>query len=209
VAQRVSDDWCFGVGQNALEINSFLRHYQGMDRRLVQISKTLSRHLRHQPEALGLHLKTGGWVDVDALLEALSRKGFNLSREELDQVVAQNDKQRFSFDQTRTHIRANQGHSVQVDLELTVLEPPETLYHGTNDAALETIFREGLQRMSRHHVHLSPDTPTAVRVGSRRGKAVILRVRALEMHRAGFVFYRSHNGVWLTDHVPPSYLERA
>ena len=180
-----------------------------MDRRLVQISKTLSKHLRHKPEALGLNLETGGWVDVDALLGALARKGFSLSREELDQVVAQNDKQRFSFDPTRTRIRANQGHSVEVDLELMPLEPPETLYHGTHDAALETIFRHGLQRMSRHHVHLSMDTQTAVRVGSRRGKGVILRVRALEMHRAGFVFYCSDNGVWLTDHVPPTYLERA
>ncbi len=180
-----------------------------MDRRLVQISKTLSQHLRHKPQSLGLNLETSGWVQVDALLEAQARKGFSLSREELEKVVTQNDKQRFSFDPTRTRIRANQGHSVEVDLELTVFEPPETLYHGTNDAALEAIFRGGLQRMSRHHVHLSPDTQTAVRVGSRRGKAVILRVRALEMHRAGFVFYRSDNGVWLTDHVPPAYLERA
>ena len=179
-----------------------------MEKQLVQISKTLSKHLRHKPEAIGITLEAGGWVNVDALLEAFKRKGFTMTRTELEEVVAKNDKQRFAFDPTGTRIRANQGHSVEVDLGLTALEPPETLYHGTNEGAVSAILTSGLQRMRRHHVHLSSDTPTAVRVGSRRGKAVILRVQALEMHRAGHLFYRSENGVWLTDQVPPEYLER-
>jgi putative RNA 2'-phosphotransferase len=121
--------------------------------------------------------------------------------------VAKNDKQRFSFDDTGTRIRANQGHSVEVDLELTPREPPEILYHGTTTAALNSILETGLQRMKRHHVHLSVDTHTAQRIGSRHGKAVILRVKALEMRRAGHEFFCSDNGVWLVDEVPSAFLE--
>ena len=114
----------------------------------------------------------------------------------------------FAFDETGTRIRASQGHSVSVDLGLIALEPPELLFHGTTSAALDSVMATGLQRMRRHHVHLSVDTDTAQRVGSRHGKAVILRVAALKMHEAGHVFYRSANGVWLTDHVPPAFLSR-
>lgn len=174
--------------------------------RLVKISKMLSKHLRHKPEALGLRLAPGGWVAVDALLAALATKGFALSRAELDEVVARNDKGRFGFDPTGALIRAHQGHSVPVDLGLAPLEPPARLYHGTTRAAVPAILAEGLRPMSRHHVHLSPDVPTATRVGARRGAPVVLEVRAGDMHAAGHVFYRSDNGVWLTDAVPPEYL---
>jgi putative RNA 2'-phosphotransferase len=174
--------------------------------RLVQISKTVSKHLRHKPSALGLTLEPGGWVRVDALLEAFARKGFDLTRQELDEVVVKNDKQRFSFDPSRERIRANQGHSVEVDLGLEPTEPPETLYHGTAHANLGAILETGLVRMKRHHVHLSHDTETAHRVGSRHGKPVVLRVNAKAMRDAGFVFYRSENGVWLTEAVPAEYL---
>ncbi len=177
-----------------------------MEKHLVTISKTLSKHLRHEPEALGLTLEHGGWVNVDALLEAFSRKGFDLTREELEVVVASSDKQRFSFDATRKHIRANQGHSVEVDLGLEPIEPPETLYHGTAKANLTAILETGLRRMNRHHVHLSHDTETAIRVGSRHGEPVVLKVHAKAMNDAGFAFYRSENGVWLTDVVPAEYL---
>jgi putative RNA 2'-phosphotransferase len=146
---------------------------------LVRISKAVAKTLRHKPERLGLTLEPGGWVKVDTLLHAFDSQGFALTRAELEEVVAKNDKQRFSFDETKTRIRANQGHSVEVDLELEPREPPEVLYHGTTTAALESILETGLQRMKRHHVHLSPDTETAHRVGSRHGKAVILRVEAL------------------------------
>lgn len=177
-----------------------------MEKHLVHISKTLSKYLRHEPEALGLRLEPGGWVSVETLLNALERKGRRVTREELETVVAKNDKQRFSFDATRERIRANQGHSTPVDLELEPIEPPETLYHGTAKANLTAILETGLQRMNRHHVHLSHDTETAQSVGSRHGKPVVLRVNAKAMRDAGFVFYRSENGVWLTGTVPVEYL---
>ncbi len=177
------------------------------NQRLIQISKTMSKALRHKPERLGLALSVSGWVAVDSLLSALNRKGFTLTRAELEEVVQKNDKQRFAFDQTKENIRASQGHSVPVELGLTPLEPPEILFHGTTAQALTAILESGLERMQRHHVHLSAETQTAHKVGSRHGKAVILKVRALEMHRTGHKFYCSDNGVWLADVVPPRFLE--
>ncbi len=177
-------------------------------KRLVKVSKYLSLHLRHQPERLGLQLAAGGWVPVDALLEACARHRFPVSREELEEVVARSDKKRFAFDETGTRIRANQGHSVEVDLQLEPVTPPATLYHGTPERSVASILETGLHKMARHHVHLSGDVPTATAVGARRGQPVILAVDAAALHRAGFTFYRSANGVWLTDHVPPQYLRR-
>jgi putative RNA 2'-phosphotransferase len=175
--------------------------------RLVQISKAMSKALRHKPQSLGLQLSLSGWVSVDALLTAFHRKGFNLTRAELEQVVALNDKQRFAFDETKQNIRASQGHSVPVELGLIALEPPEILFHGATAQSLTAILKTGLEKMKRHHVHLSMDTQTALRVGSRHGKAIILKIRALEMHRAGHEFFCSQNGVWLADAVPPQFLE--
>jgi putative RNA 2'-phosphotransferase len=176
--------------------------------RLVKVSKYLSKHLRHEPERLGLTLESGGWVRVEELLAACTAHRFPVSRAELDEVVARNDKQRFSFDPTGNLIRANQGHSVEVDLELEQVEPPAVLYHGTPAGNVEVILRTGLAKMARHHVHLSADVETAGRVGARRGRPVILVVDAAAMHRDGHAFYRSANGVWLTDAVPPAYLQR-
>ena len=178
------------------------------DTRLVKVSKYLSKHLRHQPERLGLTLEPGGWVGVEELRAACARNRFPFTRAELDEVVARNDKRRFAFDATGTRIRANQGHSVEVDLQLEPVEPPEVLYHGTGQGAAEAVAREGLRRMARHHVHLSADVPTARRVGARHGRPVVFTVAAGAMHRAGFPFYRSENGVWLVDHVPSEYLSR-
>ncbi len=174
--------------------------------RLVRASKYLSKHLRHQPERLGLTLAPGGWVEVAALLAACAAHGMPLTRAELDEVVARNNKQRFAYDETGTLIRANQGHSVDVDLQLEPAVPPPVLYHGTGHAAVEAIRREGLRRMRRHHVHLSSDVATATTVGARHGRPVVFAVDAAAMHRAGFVFYRSANGVWLVERVPPQYL---
>lgn len=176
------------------------------DEHLVKISKYLSKHLRHQPERLGLALTPGGWVSVDDLLAACARQQFPLTRAELDEVVARNSKQRFSFDPTGTMIRANQGHSVAVDLQLEAITPPAVLYHGTGQRAVEAIMREGLRKMARHHVHLSGDAETARAVGARHGRPVVLRVDAAAMHRDGYTFYRSANGVWLVDGVLPRYL---
>jgi putative RNA 2'-phosphotransferase len=176
-------------------------------KRLIRISKYLSRHLRHAPEDLGLTLAPGGWVDVDALLAACRKSGLTITRADLDEVVANNDKQRFSFDDSGTRIRANQGQTVEVDLQLEPAEPPALLYHGTGHGLVASIRRDGLCKMRRHHVHLSADTATAMTVGRRRGMPVVFVVDAAAMHRAGFVFYRSDNGVWLVDAVPVEYLK--
>ncbi|MFH9615387.1 RNA 2'-phosphotransferase [Streptomyces pratensis] len=174
------------------------------ERRTVKVSKYLSKHLRHEPDRIGISLDPQGWVAVDELLEACVRHGFALTRDELDHVVAMSDKQRFTVEGDR--IRANQGHSVTVDLGLPPAEPPAYLYHGTVGPALDAIRADGLRPMNRHHVHLSPDRETAVRVGARRGTPVVLAVDAGAMHRAGHLFHVSANGVWLTDSVPPEFL---
>jgi putative RNA 2'-phosphotransferase len=173
----------------------------------VQLSKFLSLHLRHRPEALGLSLAEGGWVAVDDLLAAAARQGQPMSRAELEAVVMGSDKLRFAFDETGTRIRAQQGHSVAVDLQLLPAVPPTVLYHGTNAGALAAIRQSGLQKMNRHHVHLSPDEATARRVGSRRGEPIILIIDAAAMQAAGILFYQSGNGVWLTDEVPPQFVQ--
>lgn len=175
-------------------------------KRLVKVSRYLSRHLRHQPERLGLELEPGGWVAVDELLAACAAHSFAVSREELQEVVERNDKRRFAFDPTGTRIRANQGHSVEIDLGLEPAEPPAVLFHGTARARLDAILAEGLRKMGRHHVHLSPDAETATRVGARYGKPVVLEVAAARMAADGHVFYLTANGVWLTDVVPPQHL---
>lgn len=175
-------------------------------KRLVKASKYLSRHLRHQPERLGLTLETGGWVGVDDLLRACERNGFALTRAELDEVVERNDKRRFSFDASGTRIRANQGHSVEIDLGLAPAEPPPVLFHGTAQRNLEAILNGGLERRGRHHVHLSPDPQTATRVGARHGRPVVLEVDAAAMAADGHDFFVTENGVWLTHAVPPRYL---
>ncbi|MEJ1971139.1 MAG: RNA 2'-phosphotransferase [Lacunisphaera sp.] len=172
----------------------------------VSLSKLLSRVLRHEPERLGLRLDAAGWVPVDALLAACERERVPLTREKLAQLVAASDKQRFAFDETRTRLRANQGHSVAVELGYEPKAPPETLYHGTVDKFLPSIRAQGLRKGGRHHVHLSADVATAVKVGSRRGRPVILTVRSGAMHRDGHAFFLSANGVWLVDTVPTAYL---
>ncbi|MBJ7902082.1 RNA 2'-phosphotransferase [Streptomyces sp. DSM 110735] len=174
------------------------------DRRTVKLSKYLSKHLRHQPERIGLTLDAGGWVEIDALMTAAAAHGFPFTRAELDHVVAVNDKKRYAVEGTR--IRASQGHTVRVDLGLAPATPPPYLYHGTVARSLDAIRAEGLRPMSRHDVHLSADRETATRVGSRRGRPVVLAVDAAAMHRDGHVFRVSANGVWLTESVPARYL---
>ena len=176
--------------------------------RIVKISRYLSRHLRHQPDRIGIKLGPGGWVAVDELLAACKKHQFAISRAELNEVVANNDKKRFSFDSTGTLIRANQGHSIEVDLQLEPVVPPDVLYHGTSAGAIESILQTGLNKMSRHHVHLSSDIATAKAVGARHGKPVVFTVDAATMHQAGYEFYCSENGVWLVDRVPPEYLQK-
>ncbi len=175
-------------------------------KRAVTVSKFLSKYLRHAPAELGLMLQPGGWVEIAELLEACETHGFPVTVEELDEVVAGSDKQRFAFDSTGTRIRANQGHSVEVDLQLEPTSPPTVLYHGTPAQSVEAILATGLSKMRRHHVHLSVDIATAQKVGGRRGKPVILLVDSAGMARDGHTFYVSANGVWLVDEVPARYL---
>ena len=178
-----------------------------MVRRLIKISKYLSYHLRHRPDLLGLELALGGWVEVDKLLEAAEKNHFPISKIELKQVVQQDDKQRFSFNDTGNLIRANQGHSVAIDLQLEPVVPPDALYHGTHRSVVAVIQQQGLKKMSRHHVHLSTDIETAITVGKRRGEPVVFQIDALQMNQANYKFYRSNNGVWLTEFVPVKYLQ--
>ncbi len=175
--------------------------------RQVKISKYLSKHLRHQPKDLGLLLEPGGWVLLDDLMLALERRNFFVTREEIFEVIAKSDKQRFSLNEDQTKIRANQGHTVAVDLQLESLPPPEILYHGTGEKSAASILERGLQKMQRHHVHLSADTETAIRVGRRHGRPVIFEIAAEKMAQSGFDFFCSTNGVWLVEMVPPTYLQ--
>ena len=181
----------------------------GMDKqRNTHISKYLSLVLRHDPSAAGITLDDEGWVDVDDLIAGAAQHGVSFTVAELEEVVRTNDKQRFALSAGSKRIRANQGHSVNIDLGLTPETPPAFLYHGTVERFLSSIMTSGLEKRARQHVHLSPDVTTANKVGSRRGQPVILKIAAGNMHAAGFQFFRSANGVWLTDQVPPEYISR-
>jgi putative RNA 2'-phosphotransferase len=171
----------------------------------IQISKFMSLVLRHAPEKAGLALDENGWADLRALCSVMERK-FGASSIDVARVVAENPKKRFAIDGDR--IRAVQGHSVSIDLGLAPSDPPAILYHGTKEDFLPAILREGLRSLSRQHVHLSKDIETALTVARRRkGKDVILRVDSAAMAGDGLIFFLSDNGVWLTDHVPPRYLQ--
>lgn len=172
----------------------------------TRISKFLSLVLRHQPASFGIALDRAGWTSVDALLEACAKHDVRFTRAELLDVVATSDKQRFALSADGLQIRANQGHTVAVELELGSAVPPAVLYHGTVERFVEAIRVQGLLKGQRHHVHLSADLETAKKVGGRRGKPVVLEVRAAEMVAAGMTFSISQNGVWLIDHVPPAYI---
>lgn len=173
----------------------------------TQLSKFLSLVLRHEPGKIGLKVDPQGWVDCSDLIAAAASHGILFDQSGLEEIVRSNEKQRFALNEDHTRIRANQGHSVTVDLGLSLTPPPSVLFHGTVAKFLDSIRSHGLQKGDRHHVHLSADFETAQKVGARRGRPVILKVRAAEMAAMGFEFYRSGNGVWLTDFVPPAFLE--
>ena len=172
----------------------------------VKLSKLLSRILRHRPDIAGIQLDAQGWGSLDELIHNLREKGKDIDQEQIETVVALNDKQRFELDLGNRRIRALHGHTVPVDLDFPPAVPPVKLYHGTAVKYLEGISERGLLKRKRQHVHLSADIPTALQVGGRHGKAVVLTIRALEMYQAGLTFFHSPNGVWLTDHVPVEYI---
>ena len=172
----------------------------------TKISKFLSLILRHKPETIGLTLDSQGWAEVDILIDLACQSGRYLNRSTLEYVVANNDKKRFSFNKDKSKIRANQGHSVAVDLALVPQQPPKYLFHGTATRFIDSILRQGLLKQNRHHVHLSATRQTAIAVGKRHGKPVVLKIQARKMHDEGFKFFLSKNNVWLSDRVPPEYI---
>ena len=174
---------------------------------LTKLSKKLSFLLRHSPDHITLD---GGWAETDRIIAALREREPGFAMADLEQIVREDEKGRYSFNGDKTRIRANQGHSVPgVSVEMTQPEPPELLYHGTATRFLDSIFREGLLPMSREYVHISPDYRTAVKVGQRHGKPIVLTVRAREFVQAGHPLYLSANGVWQAKQVPPQFLEMA
>ena len=179
-----------------------------MSKQLKNISKVLSLVLRHEPEYIGIEVNEQGWVNVNDLIEKLNQKGIVADKATIQEVVATNDKKRFAFNEDKTMIRASQGHSIDVVLDFEQATPPDALYHGTPTHLLNIILKEGLKRRQRHHVHLSVDIPTALAVGSRHGKPVILEVDTKAMLAAGHLFYLSQNGVWLIESVEPVFLRQ-
>lgn len=169
---------------------------------LTNIGRHIALILRHKPEDIGITLDEHGWANVDELIA-----GLNIDMETLEHIVVSDDKQRYSFNEDKTLIRANQGHSIPVDVELEEKEPPEYLWHGTGVKYLDSIKADGLIPKSRLYVHLSADMETAVEVGKRHGEVALIRVNAAEMYKNCYTFYLSKNGVWLTKYVPVSYLD--
>lgn len=173
----------------------------------IRTSKFLSLVLRHELQRIGLTLDGEGWADIGELIEKASAQGIPLTREMVLELVATSDKQRFALDPSAERVRANQGHSIDVDLKLAPSEPPAILFHGTASASVGSIRLMGLNPGNRRYVHLSPDEATAIKVGSRHGKPVVLRVQSGRMWSGGSEFFRSANGVWLTLSVAPEFIE--
>ena len=171
----------------------------------VRLGRFLSLVLRHNPQAAGIELDGHGWADVNELLSGVRHTGRRIDKETLERIVRENNKRRYSFNEDHTRIRANQGHSILVDVELKEAEPPAYLYHGTAARFLDAIRREGIRKMTRQYVHLSGDYATAVDVGRRHGQPAVITVDAGAMVRDGIRFYLSENGVWLCEEVPPVY----
>lgn len=178
-------------------------------KQLNEISKFLSYVLRHEPHTIGLQLDNEGWASLETLIAGAAEHGRTLDNALIQAVVSSSDKKRFSLSEDGLRIRAVQGHSTtSVSLQHVEKEPPEFLYHGTATRFLESILQQGLVAGSRHHVHLSQDIPTAIAVGQRYGKPVVLKIEALRMHQQGFKFFQAANGVWLTNHVPMSFIHK-
>lgn len=176
---------------------------------LENISKIIALVLRHKPETIGITLDVHGWADVNDLIAGIQKERPDFSIEVLEEIVRTNNKQRYSFNDDHTKIRANQGHSILVDVELKEEKPPEILYHGTGEKYVTSILNQGIISKSRLYVHLSKDVSTANNVGSRHGKPVVLIVKSGQMFESGYKFFLSENGVWLTKIVPPEYLHIA
>ena len=173
---------------------------------IEKLSKFISLILRHKPEEVGITLDDFGWAKVEDLINGINNSGRRIDKEILEEIVRTDNKQRYSFNEDKTKIRANQGHSIPVKVDLKELEPPETLYHGTATKSLKGIQKQGIKSMSRLYVHLSKDFETAKQVGTRHGECVILVINAKRMYEDGIKFYLSENGVWLTEYIDTKYI---
>ncbi len=173
-----------------------------------RIGKFISLILRHDPQKIGLELDANGWANIDELIEKSAKHRVRFTRDNLDEIIITNDKKRYSFNSNATKIRANQGHSINIDLQLKPIPPPPFLYHGTPEKFVAIIREEGLKPMNRQYVHLSADKETATKVGSRRGKPYIFIILTDKIYEDGIEFYQAENGVWLTDYVDPKYFSK-
>ncbi len=182
-----------------------MEHQRAQSGSDVKLGRFLSLVLRHNPDAAGITLDEHGWADVRELLAGVRRSGRQIDMETLERIVRENNKQRYSFNEDHTKLRANQGHSIPVDVELTATQPPRYLYHGTAARFLPAIQREGIKKMTRQYVHLSGDYQTAIEVRRRHGAPVVITIDAAAMARDGEIFYLSENGVWLCEYVAPRY----
>lgn len=178
-----------------------------MSNKKIELSKFLSMILRHKPYVIGIELDKHGFADTKELLKAMVNYGKYIDMDLLEQIVLTDNKQRYSFNEDKTKIRANQGHSIHVDVEFKELKPPDTLYHGTATRFLESIKSDGLKSMTRLYVHLSSDISTAIAVGKRHGIPIVLKINSSQMYRDGFKFYFSENRVWLCKHIPTEYID--
>lgn len=176
--------------------------------KLDKLSVFVSLVLRHKPDVVGITLDVHGWANVDELINGINNTGRRINRAMLEEIVRTDNKQRYSFNTDKTLIRANQGHSIPVDVELKEQEPPDFLYHGTADKFIKGIMIKGLKPMSRLYIHLSKDIETAKKVGKRHGNPVVFKVHSGQMEHDGIKFYLSENGVWLTKKVDVKYLEK-
>lgn len=172
----------------------------------IKTSKFLSLVLRHKPETIQIQLDENGWVSVNELIEKLNNYGKEIDFKTIEYVVETNSKKRFAFNEDKSKIRASQGHSLQIDLNYEPINPPELLYHGTSKKFVDSILKSGIEKRNRQHVHLSSDIETALKVGQRHGKPVILKIQTEKMNKNGHKFYLSDNNVWLTDYVPIEYI---
>ena len=188
----------FSVGEKESAIISHMN--------LQSISRYISLILRHKPEVIGITIDEHGWANVEELIQGIAKNNPGFNKEFLEEIVRTDNKQRYSFNDDKTLIRANQGHSIPVDVELEEKEPPKILYHGTGEKYIASIDQNGLIPKSRLYVHLSKDVETAKAVGKRHGKEVVYSINSEQMYKDGYKFYLSKNGVWLTKRVPVKYL---
>lgn len=174
----------------------------------VELGKFISLILRHKPQVIGITLDQNGWADTQELLAGINASGRYIDMEILERIVRKNNKKRYSFNEDKSRIRANQGHSISVNVEMKEMTPPDELYHGTADRFLDSIREKGILKMNRQYVHLSADAETAKAVGKRHGKPIVLVIDTKKMAEDGYTFWLSDNGVWQSEDIKWEYVKK-